>query len=81
MPRYHFNLSDGRSIPDLEGSELPDLASARREAARYAGQLLQDDPQAVWDGGEWVLEVTDARGLLLFRLILSAIEAPAIAKY
>ena len=35
MPRYYFGLSSkGRFIEDDEGTELPDLAAARQEAAR-----------------------------------------------
>ena len=36
MPRYHFNVHDGVSLPDRDGVELPNLPAARKEAVRYA---------------------------------------------
>lgn len=68
MPRYHFNVEDGRSTPDPEGTELPDLESARREAVRLAGRLLDDDPAQFWSHGLWRVVVTDDAGRTLFTL-------------
>lgn len=76
MPRYHFNVEDGRSIPDLEGAELPDLASARSEAVRLAGRLLDDDPQLFCRTGHWSVVVTDEAGLALFGLDIRAWDGP-----
>ena len=41
MPRYYFNIMDGRPVVDREGRELPDAAAARREATRYAIDLVR----------------------------------------
>ena len=49
MPRYHFNVVDGRDMPDLDGHELPDLESARNEAVVFAGALLKDHGQKFLD--------------------------------
>ena len=75
MPVYHFNVHDGLGIPDPDGTELADLRSARTEAVRLAGRLLMDQPEAVWDGSGWHLEVANDRGAILFRLDFMATEA------
>lgn len=54
MPRYFFHVQDGHDYPDLEGTELPDLAAARAEAVQFAGSLLADQPETFWASGEWI---------------------------
>jgi hypothetical protein len=44
MPRFHFNVRDGSDLRDRDGTELPDLRTARREAVKLAGRLLLDEP-------------------------------------
>lgn len=78
MPRFFFNVHDGHDYLDHEGTELPSLADARRHAAKYAGELLQTDPESFWSGEEWKMEVTDDRGLILFQLLFVGINAPTI---
>ncbi|KAB1069872.1 DUF6894 family protein [Methylobacterium planeticum] len=79
MPRYHFNVHDGRSLLDDDGTELPNTTFARREAIRYAGALLEDEATRLAVGEEWRLEVTDSVGLILFCLNFIVTEAPAIS--
>jgi hypothetical protein len=75
MPRYHFNVEDGQSIPDPEGTVLPDIEAARHEAIRLAGRLLDDHPAEFWDRGEWCVIVTDDAGRELFKLNFFATSA------
>ena len=75
MPRYHFNVYDGRSARDVEGSVLSNAGEARREGIRLAGVMLDRDASR-FDDGYWWLEVTDARGSALFRLDLFASTLP-----
>jgi hypothetical protein len=72
MPRYHFRVQDGVSLPDIEGVELADVRAARDEAARLAGAMLTEAPEVFWRGEEWKLEVTDDRQTVLFTLNFSA---------
>ena len=58
--------------------ELPNLATAKCEAVRYAGRLLCDGAREFWDTGDFMMTVTDEKGLTLFTLQFSAVEAPAI---
>ena len=78
MPRYFFNVTDGYSNPDPEGTELPDVYTAQAEAIRLSGELLRDMGAKFWNGAEWKLEVTDENGQILFILHFSAEEGPGL---
>ena len=80
MSRYYFHVRDGESFIDLQGTELPDLAAARREAVRFASSLLADKPDKFWDSSEWTLRVADQTDLTLFELTFFATESPAIPR-
>ena len=77
MPLYHFNLHDGHSYRDQQGTELPGLDAARTEAVRFAGQMFKDNPATVLSDEDWSMDVTDAAGLILFRLMFVIHSAPA----
>lgn len=79
MPRYFFHTEGHRSAPDHEGVELPDHYAAKLEALRTMGEMLRGERHDFWDSRVLKLIVTDATGLILFVLDLSAIEAPAIS--
>lgn len=69
MPRYFFHIDDGVSIPDIEGTELPDLATARAEAVKASGAILEDFDGDFWQSAKpWVMSVTDETGMLQFEL-------------
>lgn len=72
MPRYYFHVEDGQSYTDLQGTELDDLQAARREAVRFAGSLLADQPEQFWGAGEWTMNVADEEGRTLFTLSFHA---------
>ena len=75
MPRYFFDVHDGYSSTDTDGTELPDWQTARREAVRLAGQILTDEADKLLLGEEWRMEVTDATGLTMFKLDICFTEA------
>ena len=74
MPRYFFNIQDGRNIVDHTGTELPDIYAAQNEAIRYSGELLQEMGAKFWNETEWILRVSDENGRVLFVLRFSAEE-------
>jgi hypothetical protein len=76
VPRYHFIVRDGTSLDDTDGTELPDLETARAEAVRLVGGLLRDAPANFWRVREWHVEVRDDSGLSLFRLDVTSSNAP-----
>lgn len=78
MPRFHFHVRDGVTILDERGVELASWEEARLEAIRYAGEIFKDNPQRVKLGEDWLMEVTDEQGLILFRVDFRVMESPAM---
>lgn len=78
MPLYFFHVQDGEYIPDREGTELADIASAQIEAVRFAGELLSEGAAKFWSGDVWMLRVTDDTDLTLFELTFSATLSAAM---
>lgn len=75
MPRFFFHVEDG---PDDLGVELPSLADAKCEAARYAGKLLSDAAESFWIAAQINMTVTNEIGLALFVVNISGTDAPSI---
>ena len=73
MPRYFLHIIRRSDvIKDLEGSELPDLEAARREAVAGARAILSEEVR----GGtlsldEWI-DITDASGNQLLSVPFSS---------
>jgi hypothetical protein len=76
MPRYFFTTSNGHCIPDEDGSELPDLITARLEAIKLVGELLQNFPDRFWETGVFRLTVADAERVTLFTVEVTAQDPP-----
>lgn len=77
MPRFFFHVHDGTTVLDEEGTVLPNLDTARKMAVTFAGELLRDIGRDVEDGEDWKVDLADERGLVLFTVMLSALDAPA----
>ena len=78
MPRYFFQIHDGCSVRDSEGTELPDIYVAQGEAVRLSGAVLRDLAAKFWDEKDWKLEVTDELGQTLFILTFSVEELASV---
>lgn len=76
MPRYHFHCADGSRQYDPEGTVLASDETARQEAIKFAGSVLKDDPDGIWQAGQWRVEVTDDDDALLFTVITLVVDAP-----
>jgi len=75
MPRFFFHTEDGRCFPDESGSELPDLAAAKREALATLGEMLRRD-EAFWQTEHFRLLIsrTRATGHPLYTLEVSGAD-------
>ena len=62
MPRFFFNVRDGKGFPDAEGVEFADASAACGEAVTLAGEILRDVNGKMSEGGDWPLDVSDAAG-------------------
>ena len=47
------------------------------EAIRLAGAIVRDDARRIAVGEDWRMEVTDERGLILFRLDFTVLQTSA----
>jgi hypothetical protein len=77
MPKFHFNIDDGASAPDVDGTELKSFAVAKCEAMQMAGRIICDAAESFWDQERWTMTVTDEDGLTLLTLDIVGVEAPA----
>lgn len=75
MPRYFFHTADGHADVDLTGTDLRDDHAARMEAIRYGGEVLRDEPDVLWNGRDFRVEVTDDAGKLMFTIVMLAVDA------
>jgi hypothetical protein len=70
VPRYFFHLKDHRGYTDRDGTELPDDASARREAVSFLGAMLHDEPDLLWDGRDLQVHVRADDGRLVCTVVV-----------
>jgi hypothetical protein len=75
MPTFIFHV---KGHPDDQEMDLPDIATAKCEAVRFAGQLICDEADGFWDAAEFSLTVMDERRLILFSLTMLGQDAPAL---
>ena len=67
MPRYYFVLSNKDGLmDDVEGTELPNLATARQEAERDVEHLRQHRIGGRRNWAGWAMQVQDGSGAVLF---------------
>jgi hypothetical protein len=76
MPQFHFDVTDGSFTPDLAGMELPDIPAARAHTIERMTEILAGHTEAFWQGQEWLIEVRDDCGIILFTLAFRATESP-----
>ncbi|MCE4226596.1 hypothetical protein HCU64_22905 [Methylobacterium sp. C25] len=78
MPRYHLNVIDESTFLDRDGAEFSDPQAAQIAAIAYAGEFIADRAKRANVGTHWRMEVTDALGLILFRLDFHITPSPAM---
>lgn len=78
MKRYFFHVQYGELFQDGEGTTLPDLKAAQRNAAELMGRMLIDESDGFWDKPNIAVTVTDADGLVLWTLDTVGCTAAAV---
>ncbi|WP_161390522.1 DUF6894 family protein [Croceibacterium xixiisoli] len=78
MPFYNFEVRTPTHVMLTEGAELADSTAARVEAAKRTGQLLTEHAGELWVDQEWQMDVTNAEGLILYMLQISAFRSAAV---
>lgn len=77
MNRYYFDIENGRSSRDEEGTEFANQKGVRLEAVELLGQVLRDRSGSFWDDPELTLTVRDDADLILMHLTVLGTLAPA----
>jgi hypothetical protein len=78
VQRYYFHLTDGYVvIPDEVGVRVADLEEARAGAIGTIRELRRESSEANTDWRGWRIEVTDARGAVVFTIDLGKISGDA----
>ncbi|MCW6510464.1 DUF6894 family protein [Lichenifustis flavocetrariae] len=82
MTRYFFHVCNGEHIEDKLGMELAGLQDARLEAIQRIGRFITEHPDQCCTTHDWRMEVTDLKGLLMFRLDLdlTMVESPSTGR-
>ena len=78
MDRFFFDIEDGATTRDNEGTELPNLHGVRDSALQLLGQELRDRGASFWDDPELRLTVRNTDHLILMRLTVFGTMAPAM---
>lgn len=70
MPRYFFDLVDGKNVRDEAGQELRDVSAAKRVAERLARDIYKIRPEL--RGDHFAIKVRNADGDEVHRAGLTA---------
>lgn len=77
MPRYFFHSEDGRRYPDEDGTDLPDVETARLKATLIMAELLKEQPIDFLHTGRLRVRVTDSGGETVILLETSVADRAA----
>jgi hypothetical protein len=77
MPTYFINLRTESHITGATEVNMATLTDLRIEVARFVGQVLKDHAEQVWADEEWKVEATDANGLILYSMYITAMKSAA----
>ncbi|MDX6806282.1 DUF6894 family protein [Terrihabitans rhizophilus] len=81
MPLFHFQVRTDSHVFVTEPMELADTTLARIEAAKRSGDLLREHAEQIWTDENWQVDITDAAGLILFVLHISAHRTSATSAH
>lgn len=70
MPKYFFNVHNGRVIADDDGIDLSGPAEARERGVRLAADILREE-MATSPDASWRMIVTDDAGDRVFQIDFS----------
>lgn len=75
MPRYFFDVLDGRGLDDDRGLVLKDDDEARAVAVRTSGEMLRDFGKRAVTPSEWEMRVTEEGGRAVAKLRFLVLDA------
>jgi hypothetical protein len=72
MPRYSFNIVQGKFSKSSVTADYPDNDAAQLNALAMFGDLWRDISAGMKDHPEWRMEIEDEAGRMFFRLSFTA---------
>ena len=75
--QYFFHTTNGKRATDAEGLDLPDASAAQTAAIKLAGELLKAAPDLLSASANLKVEVTDAKGIALFTVLVTVLNSAA----
>jgi hypothetical protein len=81
MATYQIELRTESHVAETLKVERDDLTALRVELARFVGELLKDHADQIWVDQDWRVDVTDADGLILYVMQISATDSAATMAY
>ena len=79
MPTYLFDCNYLSRPEECIGHELANHEQTHRLAVEFAGEILQHEAQALVDGHDLNVTVSDERHLVLFSVYATSMTSAAIA--
>lgn len=70
MPRYFFNVHNGRVIADADGVELSDATEARVRGVKIAADILREEYLSS-PSASWRLIITNEAGERIYQIDFS----------
>ena len=77
MAEYNIQLRSDTHVWVTETIDRENLEALRTEVATFVGELLRDHANQIWKDQDWRVDVTDASGLILYYMQISACETAA----
>jgi hypothetical protein len=74
---YFFHMQTDTRWTDEEGLEFASPLEARTQAIKTCGQMLEHSANGFWGSRPWSINVTDAKGLILWELSMGGFASPA----
>ena len=78
VTNYNIELRTEKRVWETLAVESADLTALRIEVACFVGDLLKEHASKIWVDEDWRIDVTDEKGLILYVMHISAVQAPAV---
>jgi hypothetical protein len=75
---FNIELRTEKRVWETVAVESADHTALRIEVASFVGELLKEHAGQIWADEDWRIDVTDERGLILYVMHVSAIQAAAV---
>ena len=79
MPLYFFDCRHEDCPEECVGHDLANAEAAHKLAVEFAGEILQHEAQALVDGHDLNVTVSDENHLALFSFYATSIVAPSMS--